>query len=130
MKNTINNTYFNFTNNINFDTTKVKLQNLLNKWLNDIKYHNIDSIKIIINNTYDNQLKILDLSSLGLTSLPPNELLELLNIEHFNFNCNKIINCSQIIVNNTQIKTLESLRDTLLPKLISGDIRVEYEEVS
>jgi type I restriction enzyme S subunit len=36
----------------------------------------------------------------------------------------------KIIVNNTQIKTLESLRDTLLPKLISGDIRVEYEEVS
>lgn len=36
----------------------------------------------------------------------------------------------KIIVNNTQIKTLESLRNILLPKLISGDIRVEYEEVS
>ena len=31
----------------------------------------------------------------------------------------------KIITNNTQIRTLSTLRDTLLPKLISGDIRVE-----
>jgi len=33
----------------------------------------------------------------------------------------------KIIINNSQIKTLETLRDTLLPKLMSGDIRVEHE---
>ena len=33
------------------------------------------------------------------------------------------------IHNESQIQTLEKLRDTLLPKLISGEIRVQYEEV-
>jgi type I restriction enzyme S subunit len=33
----------------------------------------------------------------------------------------------KLFANCKQIKTLESLRDTLLPKLISGNIRVEYE---
>jgi type I restriction enzyme S subunit len=32
--------------------------------------------------------------------------------------------------NTKQIQTLEKLRDTLLPKLISGDVRVQYEEVA
>ena len=32
----------------------------------------------------------------------------------------------KIITNNTQIRTLTSLRDTLLPKLMSGEVRVEY----
>lgn len=32
--------------------------------------------------------------------------------------------------NTKQIQTLEKLRDTLLPKLISGDVRVEYKEVA
>lgn len=27
-----------------------------------------------------------------------------------------------------QIRTLETLRDTLLPKLMSGDVRVQYAE--
>jgi type I restriction enzyme S subunit len=34
---------------------------------------------------------------------------------------------NKILSNQTQIKTLEHLRDTLLPKLMSGDVRVEYE---
>jgi type I restriction enzyme S subunit len=33
---------------------------------------------------------------------------------------------SKIIKNNKQIRTLEKLRDTLLPKLISGEVRVAY----
>lgn len=33
----------------------------------------------------------------------------------------------KIVLNNTQIKTLERMRDSLLPKLMSGDVRVEYE---
>ena len=33
----------------------------------------------------------------------------------------------KIIRNNIQIRTLEKLRDTLLPKLMSGEVRVEYD---
>ena len=31
-------------------------------------------------------------------------------------------------INNQQIKTLEALRDTLLPKLMSGKVSVTYEQ--
>ena len=34
---------------------------------------------------------------------------------------------SKIIENNKQIHTLEKLRDTLLPRLMNGDVRVEYK---
>ncbi|MDP7221970.1 MAG: restriction endonuclease subunit S [Alphaproteobacteria bacterium] len=34
----------------------------------------------------------------------------------------------KVITNCIQIKTLENLRDTLLPKLMSGEVRVQYEE--
>jgi len=34
----------------------------------------------------------------------------------------------RIYLNQTQIRTLEKLRDTLLPKLMSGEVRVKYEE--
>jgi type I restriction enzyme S subunit len=33
----------------------------------------------------------------------------------------------KMIGNNNQIRILEKLRDTLLPKLMSGEVRVEYE---
>ena len=33
----------------------------------------------------------------------------------------------RILINSNQIRTLEKLRDTLLPKLMSGEVRVEYE---
>lgn len=36
----------------------------------------------------------------------------------------------KILHNQQQIITLEKLRDTLLPKLMSGEVRVRYEEVS
>lgn len=32
------------------------------------------------------------------------------------------------ITNQTQIRTLEKLRDTLLPKLMSGEVRVRVDE--
>lgn len=35
----------------------------------------------------------------------------------------------KIFFNQSQIRTLEKLRDTLLPKLMSGEVRVEYEDV-
>ena len=31
-------------------------------------------------------------------------------------------------INNNQIRTLEKLRDTLLPKLMSGEVRVKLEQ--
>jgi len=31
----------------------------------------------------------------------------------------------KIMINQTQIRTLNALRDTLLPKLMSGEVRVE-----
>lgn len=36
---------------------------------------------------------------------------------------------SKIYTNTKQIQTLEKLRDTLLPKLMSGEVRVEYKKV-
>lgn len=33
-------------------------------------------------------------------------------------------------INSKQIRTLEQLRDTLLPKIMSGEVRVRYEEAS
>ena len=36
----------------------------------------------------------------------------------------------KIFINQTQIRTLEKLRDTLLPKLMSGEVRVEYDVVA
>lgn len=35
--------------------------------------------------------------------------------------------CSKLEANQTQIRTLASLRDTLLPKLMSGEVRVEMD---
>ncbi|MCG5130327.1 restriction endonuclease subunit S, partial [Enterobacter mori] len=32
----------------------------------------------------------------------------------------------KISINNSQIKNIESLRDSLLPKLMSGEVRVQY----
>mgnify|MGYP003610487165 CR=1 FL=1 len=34
---------------------------------------------------------------------------------------------SKLIINLKQIQTLENLRDTLLPKLMSGEVRVQYQ---
>ena len=46
-------------------------------------------------------------------------------IKNYDFNVTPLF--CKIEKNQKQIKTLESLRDTLLPKLISGNIRVKYE---
>jgi type I restriction enzyme S subunit len=52
--------------------------------------------------------------------IPPNDVIDKLNIELPGF-VKKLKN------NSKQIRTLEKLRDTLLPKLMSGKVRVEYE---
>jgi len=47
-------------------------------------------------------------------------------IINFNDFCEDFFN--KIKINSTQINTLENLRDTLLPKLMSGEVRVQYAE--
>lgn len=47
-------------------------------------------------------------------------------IVNFNNFCEDFFN--KIKINSTQINTLETLRDTLLPKLMSGEVRVQYAE--
>jgi type I restriction enzyme, S subunit len=54
-------------------------------------------------------------------SLPPNDLLS-----KFDFAISPIF--QKININQKQISTLETLRDTLLPKLMSGEIKMLYEE--
>jgi type I restriction enzyme S subunit len=53
--------------------------------------------------------------------LPPEHL-----IEPFVYQADTWLNKSD--KNNKQIRTLEKLRDTLLPKLMSGEVRVKYEK--
>ena len=52
--------------------------------------------------------------------IPPNEL-----VDKYQFEVKPIDD--KVIANTIQIRTLEKLRDTLLPKLMSGEVRVEYE---
>jgi len=54
--------------------------------------------------------------------LPPKDL-----IIRYNNNCMQLMN--KIKVNNSQIRTLEKLRDTLLPKLMSGEVRVRFTDL-
>ncbi|GJK16094.1 hypothetical protein TUM16664_38700 [Enterobacter cloacae] len=48
------------------------------------------------------------------------------SIEKFNEEISPIFSKKE--TNTQQIKTLETLRDTLLPKLMSGEVRVQYAE--
>ena len=80
---------------------------------------NIDKI---VTGAVQPKVNQVNLKSLDFPKFPENL------IEKFCFNTADIF--SKIKHNQKQIKTLECLRDMLLPKLISGDIRVEYEEVS
>ncbi|MBK4270863.1 restriction endonuclease subunit S, partial [Enterobacter hormaechei] len=48
------------------------------------------------------------------------------SIEKFNKEVASLFNKKEI--NTSQIKILEKLRDTLLPKLMSGEVRVRYAE--
>lgn len=65
-------------------------------------------------------LKPSDIESLEF-KLPPKERLKAFS-EYSDNAWNKIE------YNHTQIRTLEKLRDTLLPKLMSGEVRVAYDE--
>jgi len=56
------------------------------------------------------------------TVLPPEALVE-------NFESNAKPLNDKVIENCNQIRTLEKLRDTLLPKLMSGEVRVKMYEL-
>ena len=47
-------------------------------------------------------------------------------LEHMDAQMNPIVD--KVIANNIQIQKLEKLRDTLLPKLMSGEVRVKMKE--
>jgi len=47
-----------------------------------------------------------------------------------NFQNSIAIIFEKLLKNSKQIRTLEKLRDTLLPKLMSGEVRVEMEGVN
>lgn len=74
---------------------------------------------------YSNGSTVLHLSKKAIPefefSLPPQEVIE----KNTPFLKDYI---SKVFSNTKQIQTLEKLRDTLLPKLISGEIRVNYKE--
>ncbi|MCO4291358.1 restriction endonuclease subunit S [Solitalea sp. MAHUQ-68] len=55
------------------------------------------------------------------TPIPSNDIVELFNI-HWEVYANKILK------NQTQIRTLTALRDTLLPKLMSGEVGVDLNK--
>ena len=53
--------------------------------------------------------------------IPTTEELKIMS-----FNMTPVLN--KQIANQKQIRTLEKLRDTLLPKLMSGEVRVNYNK--
>lgn len=87
----------------------------LYQWLvvntNEIKELDIGSVQPSI--------KVPHLLSLSV-KIPPLE-----KIESFDAQVKAIVD--KIIENTSQIQTLENLRDTLLPKLMSGEVRVQYQ---
>lgn len=56
-------------------------------------------------------------------ALPPSELIEMYNLQ-----VDPLFN--KMESNREQIQTLENLRDTLLPKLMSGEVRVQFKQES
>ncbi|WP_051962815.1 restriction endonuclease subunit S [Mesoaciditoga lauensis] len=82
------------------------------------KYHLENFITIAESKaTTMGHIKRKDLSA-SMVVVPPCNVLE-----EMNKSMSPIIN--KIIINNRQIRTLEQLRDTLLPKLMSGKVRVK-----
>jgi len=81
-------------------------------------------------------LKTMDLSNLNVGSAVPSLTTKILNEiplllpslqEQKKFNEYADNAWKKMKRNNNQIKTLEKTRDTLLPKLMSGEVRVKYE---
>ncbi len=64
-------------------------------------------------------LKPSDLGSLSFRMPPKSKLMDFSDLAKNSW--------SKLSTNQAQIRTLERLRDTLLPKLMSGDVRVGYD---
>jgi type I restriction enzyme S subunit len=83
---------------------------------NYLKRKNIDEI---ITGAVQPKINQANLKSLEFPKFPINLIEE--------FNIQTEPSFKKINANKSQIRTLEKLRDTLLPKLMSGEVRVEYE---
>ena len=95
---------------------KQKVSNyFLYQWL----VSNTDEIKELDIGSVQPSIKVPHLLSLSV-KIPPLEKLEL-------FDAQIKVMVDKIVVNAKQIQTLEQLRDTLLPKLMSGEVRVQYQ---
>ena len=87
------------------------------------KYHLAQFIAIADSKaTTMGHIKRKDLSNSSV--LVPNED----ELNKMNFLLGPIV--EKIILNNDQLSALSSLRDTLLPKLMSGEVRVEQKEAA
>ena len=105
-------------------------------WTVDTMFYTIPKIKFTPKYIFYH-LKALDFESMNVGSAVPsmttkvlNELLILMPEKMMLQNFDVILNSYflKIRANNTQSKTLSNLRDTLLPKLISGEIRIPEAE--
>ncbi|NDY72713.1 hypothetical protein DO021_04175 [Desulfobacter hydrogenophilus] len=105
-------------------------------WTVDTMFYTIPKIKFTPKYMFYH-LKSLDFESMNVGSAVPsmttkvlNELLVLMPEKMMLQNFDAILNSYflKIKENNTQSKTLSNLRDTLLPKLISGEIRIPEAE--
>jgi len=96
-------------NNSFYTYTYFKLKSLIN----EIKQYNETG-------TVFGSISKSDFQNLGITIPPKDEVIKFQEIA-------KPID-DKIIKNSVQICTLEKLRDTLLPKLMSGEVRVSYNE--
>ena len=93
-----------------------KINNLIT--FHYLKYYAINSdFKLYVSGSAQPQITIENLFGAPI-QLPPEEL-----IRKFTVVCKTIED--KRLTNTFQIKTLQSLRDTLLPKLISGEIRLK-----
>lgn len=70
--------------------------------------------------TAQSNLSPVEMSNMAM-QVPPSDLLEKFSIE-----ITPVL--KRVHTNKIQIKTLEKLRDTLLPKLMSGEVRLDYED--
>jgi len=78
-----------------------------------------DEIKELDIGSVQPSIKVPHLLSLSV-KIPPSEKLEL-----FDGQIKRMVD--KLVVNTEQIQTLEKLRDTLLPKLMSGEVRIQYQ---
>jgi type I restriction enzyme S subunit len=83
-------------------------------WLKTFKYDSLGSTSSIVTAINSSMIKEIEI-------VIPDEI----TMKKFRAKTEPLFN--KIIQNQTQIRTLAKLRDTLLPKLMSGEVRVEYE---